>query len=148
MLNWATGPLIVGWIFVLVWVPLVVLTQRKTHPRALFVLFFAELWERFSFYGMRALLVLYMTKVLFDQMEQGQADDRAYGIYGAFNALLYGAPVLGGMLADKLLGFRRSVLIGAGFMALGQFTLAGTIGQEWPFFVGLALIVVGNGFFK
>lgn len=148
MLNWATGPLIIGWIFVLVWVPVVVLTQRKTHPRALFVLFFAELWERFSFYGMRALLTLYMTKVLFEQMSQGTADAKAYGIYGAFNALLYGAPVIGGMLADKLLGFQRSVLIGATFMALGQFTLAGTIGQELPFYVGLALIVVGNGYFK
>ena len=148
MLNWATGPLIIGWIFVLVWVPVVVLTQRKTHPRALFVLFFAELWERFSFYGMRALLTLYMTKVLFEQMSQGTADAKAYGIYGAFNALLYGAPVIGGMLADKLLGFQRSVLIGATFMALGQFTLAGTIGQELPFYFGLALIVVGTGYFK
>ena len=148
MLNWATGPLIVGWIFVLVWVPIVVLSQRKTHPKALFTLFFAELWERFSFYGMRALLTLYMTKVLFEQMAQGEADAKAYGIYGAFNALLYGAPVIGGILADKLLGFRRAVLIGATFMALGQFTLSGTVGQQLPFYVGLALIVVGNGFFK
>ena len=76
------------------------------HPTGLFTLFFAELWERFSFYGMRALLVLYMTKVLFDKMAQGDADATAYGIYGAFNALLYGAPVIGGMLADKMLGFR------------------------------------------
>jgi len=147
-MDWATGPLIVGWIFVLIWVPLVVVTQRKTHPRALFTLFFAELWERFSFYGMRALLVLYMTKVLFEKMEQGEADALSYGIYGAFNALLYGTPVIGGMLADRLLGFRRAVIIGGFFMALGQFTLAGTIGNETAFFVGLALLVVGNGMFK
>lgn len=148
MLNWATGPLIIGWIFVLIWVPIVVMTQKKTHPKALFTLFFAELWERFSFYGMRALLTLYMTQRLFDQMEQGEADARALGIYGAFNALLYGAPVVGGLLADRLLGFRRSVIIGGLFMAIGQFVLSGTIGQEWPFFIGLALIIIGNGYFK
>jgi POT family proton-dependent oligopeptide transporter len=147
-LDWATGPLIVGWLFVLVWVPLVVLSNRKAHPKALFILFFAELWERFSFYGMRALLTLYMTKVLFEQMEQGEADAKAYGIYGAFNALLYGAPVIGGVLADRMLGFRRAVIMGGIFMALGQFTLAGTIGMEIPFYAGLGLIVVGNGFFK
>ncbi len=148
MLNWATGPLIFGWIFVLIWVPIVVLTQRKTHPKALFTLFFAELWERFSFYGMRALLTLYMTKVLFEQMETGKADALAYGIYGAFNALLYGAPVIGGLLADRMLGFRYAVILGGLFMAIGQFTLSGTIGQELPFYIGLGLIIVGNGFFK
>ena len=147
-ITWVTGPLIFGTAFVLIWIPIVILTQRKTHPSALFTLFFAEMWERFSFYGMRALLTLYMTKVLFEQMEQGEADATAYGIYGAFNALLYGAPVLGGMVADKLLGFRTTIILGGVFMALGQFTLAATIGQSLPFYLGLALIVVGNGFFK
>ncbi len=140
--------LIVGWIFVLVWVPLVVLSQRKMHPKALFVLFFTEMWERFSFYGMRAFLILYMTDELFKLMERGEADSRAYGIYGAYNALLYAAPILGGMLADKLVGFRKAILMGGIFMALGQFTLGATIGDQKLFFIGLSLLAVGNGFFK
>ena len=69
-MDFSLGLLIFGWVFVLIWVPLVVYSQRKMHPQALFTLFFAELWERFSFYGMRAILILYMTKVLFDQMAQ------------------------------------------------------------------------------
>jgi POT family proton-dependent oligopeptide transporter len=143
--------MLVGWAFVLVWVPLVVLSQRKTHPKALFTLFFAELWERFSFYGMRSFLVLYMTGVLFKQMVQGEADARAYGIYGAFNALLYAAPVIGGMIADRILGFRRTILLGGICMAAAQFILAGnafTGSSETIFFVGLGLLAVGNGFFK
>jgi POT family proton-dependent oligopeptide transporter len=150
-MDFATGLLIFGWLFVLVWVPLVVLSQRKVHPKALFTLFFTELWERFSFYGMRAFLVLYMTGVLFKQMAQGEADARAYGIYGAFNALLYAAPVIGGMIADRILGFRRTILMGGIFMALAQFILAanaGFIGSETFFFMGLGLLAVGNGFFK
>src|SRR5687768_1461206 len=109
--------LIGGWVFVLLWVPLVVLSQRKAHPRALFTLFFAELWERFSFYGMRAFLILYMTNELFNKIAQGEADARAYGIYGAFNALLYAAPILGGMIADKVFGFRRAIITGGLMMA-------------------------------
>ncbi len=143
--------LIVGWAFVLVWVPLVVLSQRKTHPKALFTLFFAELWERFSFYGMRSFLVLYMTKVLFEKIAEGEADARAYGIYGAFNALLYAAPVIGGMIADKILGFRRTIIIGGISMAAAQFILAFNAWQfnsETMFFTGLGLLAVGNGFFK
>lgn len=143
--------MIVGWLFVLVWVPVVVLSQRKTHPKALFTLFFAEMWERFSFYGMRSFLVLYMTGVLFKQMVQGEADARAYGIYGAFNALLYAAPVVGGMIADKILGFRKTILLGGICMALAQFILSAnafTLSNETLFFTGLGLLAVGNGFFK
>ncbi len=143
--------MLVGWAFVLVWVPLVVLSQRKTHPKALFTLFFAEMWERFSFYGMRSFLVLYMSGVLFVKMVEGTADVRALGIYGAFNALLYAAPVVGGMIADKILGFRRTILLGGICMAMAQFILsinAFTIGNETIFFTGLGLLAVGNGFFK
>lgn len=143
--------LIVGWVFVLIWVPLVVLSQRKIHPKALFTLFFAEMWERFSFYGMRAFLILYMTAELFDHLSQGESDSRSYGIYGAFNALLYAAPIVGGMLADKLIGFRRAVITGGIFMALGQFMLATNAAmgsQQVMFFSGLGLLAVGNGFFK
>lgn len=150
-MNAAISLLIFGWVFVLIWVPLVVLSQRKVHPKALFTLFFAEMWERFSFYGMRAFLVLYMTGVLFKQMAQGDADARAYGIYGAFNALLYAAPVIGGMVADKLLGFRRTILLGGICMAIAQFMLAANaayMSNEIMFFVALGLLAVGNGFFK
>ena len=151
-MNLATGLLIFGWIFVLIWVPLIVLSKRKIHPKALFVLFFAELWERFSFYGMRALLILYMTKVLFDQMDQGVADEKAYGIYGAYGALVYGMPVLGGLVADKVFGFKKSILLGGFLMMLGHFVLAleGMLfeGNMMIFFLSLALIIVGNGYFK
>ncbi len=150
-MDLALGLLIFGWIFVLVWVPIVIMSQRKMHPKALFTLFFTEMWERFSFYGMRALLILYMTKVLFDQMAQGEADARAYGIYGAYNALLYAAPLLGGLLADRIMGFRHAIILGGVLMALGQFALALSAGislGETSFFIGLGLLTVGNGFFK
>jgi len=148
-MDFASGLLLFGWLFVLIWIPYVVFSQRKIHPRALFTLFFAELWERFSFYGMRALLVLYMTKVLFTDMlglSQTDADTRAYGIYGAYGALVYGMPVIGGMLADKLLGFRKAIVLGGVLMAMGHFILA--IENYYLFFIALAFIIVGNGFFK
>lgn len=143
--------LILGWVFVLIWVPLVVLSQRKMHPKALFTLFFAEMWERFSFYGMRAFLILYMTAEIFSHLNQTEADTRSYGVYGAFNALLYAAPIIGGMLADRVMGFRRAIVFGAILMALGQFTLAANANmgsQTLMFFTGLAMLAVGNGFFK
>ena len=108
------------------------------HPPALFVLFFSELWERFSFYGMRALLVLYMTKRLL------YADADAYGVYAAYGALVYALPVLGGMLADRLLGYRRAIILGGSLMAIGHFVMA----FEPAFYEALALIALGNGFFK
>ena len=110
------------------------------HPRGLFYLFFAELWERFSFYGMRALLVLYMTKhLLFD-------DDMSFGIFAAYMSLVYVTPMIGGILADKLLGFRKAILLGGVLMALGHFFL--TIEHPIFFYGSLSLIIVGNGFFK
>ncbi|MEX0967795.1 MAG: peptide MFS transporter [Bacteroidia bacterium] len=141
------GLLIFGWIFVIIWVPVVILSQRKIHPKALFVLFFAELWERFSFYGMRSLLMLYMVMELFSEMDKGEADTKAYGIYGSYMALVYATPVLGGIIADKILGFRRSIILGGVFMALGHFVL-GFEGQHLLFYLALGLIIVGNGFFK
>jgi POT family proton-dependent oligopeptide transporter len=143
--------LIGGWVFVFIWVPIVVLSQRKAHPRALFTLFFAELWERFSFYGMRAFLILYMTSELFNKIEQGEADARAYGAYGAFNALLYAAPIVGGLIADRFFGFRRAIVTGGIMMAAAQFILAYNAWQgntEWLFFIALGLLAIGNGFFK
>ncbi len=143
--------LLIGWAFVLIWVPLTVLSQRKVHPKALFTLFFAEMWERFSFYGMRAFLVLYISKEIFASMGEGAAEGRSVGIYGAFNALLYAAPIIGGMLADRLLGFRRAVILGAVLMAAGQFTMAAnaaTVDNTQILFIGLSILAIGNGFFK
>ncbi len=138
-----------AWVVVGVWVAFIINTQKKYHPRALFTLFFAEMWERFSFYGMRALLILYMTKVLFQEMGQSDADARAYGIYGAWGALVYGTPVIGGIIADKILGFRKAILWGGILMALGQFMLIITdVADINFFFIALSLIVIGNGFFK
>jgi POT family proton-dependent oligopeptide transporter len=117
------------------------LNPLKTgHPRGLYVLFFTELWERFSFYGMRALLVLYLTKALL------LSDDQAYGIYGAYNALVYTTPVIGGLLADRWLGYRRAIILGASLMALGHFCLA--IPQALSFYGGLGLLIAGSGLFK
>jgi POT family proton-dependent oligopeptide transporter len=118
--------------------------QLFGHPKGLFYLFFAELWERFSFYGMRALLILYMTEEIYEALEN--RDIIASTIYAAYGALIYATPVLGGMLADKLLGLRRSILTGGILMALGHFVLA--FDQEILFFIALGLLIVGNGLMK
>lgn len=111
------------------------------HPTGLFVLFFAEMWERFSYYGMRALLVFYMIKGFL-----GFGDDEAYAVYGAYTALVYATPFIGGMLADRLLGARRAVVLGGLLMALGHLMM--TVEHRVAFFGALALLIAGNGFFK
>jgi proton-dependent oligopeptide transporter, POT family len=111
------------------------------HPGGLFTLFFAEMWERFSYYGMRSLLVFYMIKGFL-----GFNDTSAYAIYGAYTALVYATPFIGGMLADRLLGARRGVVIGAVLMSAGHLLM--TVELEWAFLGGLAFLICGNGFFK
>jgi len=118
------------------------------HPKGLFVLFLAEMWERFSYYGMRALLIFYLIQHwLFEE-------SKAYVIYGAYTALVYIAPVVGGYLADRYLGQRKAVLFGAILLTLGHFFMAfeGSGGQSDPminvFWLALALIIVGSGFLK
>ena len=111
------------------------------HPTGLFNLFFAEMWERFSYYGMRALLVFYMTKGFL-----GYGDSRANSVYGAYTALVYMTPFIGGMLADRLLGQRLSVIIGGVLMAIGHLLMG--INNSAAFYVALSLLIVGNGFFK
>lgn len=118
------------------------------HPKGLFVLFFAEMWERFSYYGMRALLIFYLTKHwLFSDGEAGV-------IYGAYTALVYITPVLGGYLADKWLGQRKAVLYGAILLTFGHFLMGfeGNGGQDAAslniFWLALAFIIVGSGFLK
>ncbi|MET0794673.1 MAG: peptide MFS transporter [Polyangiaceae bacterium] len=110
------------------------------HPRVLAYLFFAEAWERFSYYGMKALLVLYLTKSL------SFGDKTAYAIYGSYTALVYTTPVLGGLLADRLLGFRKAVVLGGVLMALGHFAMA--VQNLQVFYFALGLLICGNGFFK
>jgi len=118
------------------------------QPKGLFMLFFAEMWERFSYYGMRALLVFYLTQHwLF-------SDGKSNLIYGAYTSLVYITPVLGGYLADRYLGQRKAVLFGGILIALGHFTMVveGDGGQADPtiniFWMALALIIVGTGFLK
>ncbi len=111
------------------------------HPVGLYTLFFAEMWERFSFYGMRALLTLYMIKGFL-----GFGDSRAYEVYGAYTAMVYMTPFIGGLLADRILGRRLAVVIGGVLMAAGHLLM--TVESEWPFFFALALLICGNGMFK
>jgi POT family proton-dependent oligopeptide transporter len=115
------------------------------HPRGLATLFFTEMWERFSYYGMRAFLILYMTAPV-AAGGLGFADARAASIYGTYTGSVWGAAILGGLAADRFLGQYRSVLIGGIIIAAGHFTLAF---KALPFFyTGLALIVIGTGLLK
>ncbi|WIO73250.1 peptide MFS transporter [Porticoccaceae bacterium LTM1] len=111
------------------------------QPTGLYTLFFAEMWERFSYYGMRALLVYYMIKGFLSM-----SDGDAYKIYGAYTAMVYMTPFIGGMIADRLLGARRGVVFGGLLMASGHLLM--TIEHHHTFFVALSLIILGNGFFK
>ena len=115
------------------------------HPSALFVLFFTEMWERFSYYGMRALLVMFFTAALIDG-GWGWPREYAYAIFGTYTSLVYISTLLGGYMADKVIGYRYAVLIGALLMTLGH----GSMAIETPFFIylGLTLLVFGSGFFK
>lgn len=110
------------------------------HPRGLYWLFAAEMWERFCYYGMRALLLLYLVKSL------AMGDNMGFAVYGAYTALVYVMPVIGGRLADQILGSRIAVLLGGLLMALGEFMIVG--GTELLLFWGMSVIIVGNGLFK
>ncbi len=135
------------------------IVQEKTimgHPVGLYICFFTEMWERFSFYGMKALLLLYFTKYhLFN-------DDNGYNLIGAYGGLVYAMPVLGGLLADRYLGMRKAVMFGGILLVLGHFGMAfeGTEAQRINgeivrdetalqiFYLSLSLIIVGVGFLK
>ncbi|MFN8177905.1 MAG: peptide MFS transporter [bacterium] len=134
------------------------------HPRGLFVLFFTEMWERFSYYGMRSLLVLYMVDHLFVHPDVGQrvlgftalrgALESVFGpldiqplasqVYGLYTGFVYFTPFFGGLLADRVLGQRKTVIIGAILMAIGHFLMA----SEHLFFLALLFLIAGNGCFK
>ncbi|SET32927.1 peptide MFS transporter [Hymenobacter actinosclerus] len=129
-------------------------STSSSHPKGLYVLFATEMWERFSYYGMRALLILYMTQALVFDKEYSSL------IYGNYTSLVYLTPLLGGYVADRYWGNRRSILIGGLMMALGQFALFFSAsmyvsGQATApqmqlilFLLGLGLLIFGNGFFK
>jgi proton-dependent oligopeptide transporter, POT family len=115
------------------------------HPNGLFLLFFTEMWERFSYYGMRAILVLFATKQLL--MDKSFATDQ---IFGSFTGLVYLTPIIGGFIADNYWGNRRSIVTGGLLMAAGNFMLfmSGASSNHLFLYIGLGLLVIGNGFFK
>jgi len=119
--------------------------SKSGHPKGLYMLFMVEMWERFNYYGMRALLTLFMISAVI-----GFTKEKASNIYGMFTALVYLTPVFGGYLADRFIGKRHSITIGALLMAAGQFTLASyeVIPPVCALWAGLLLIIIGNGFFK
>jgi len=118
--------------------------QIMGHPAPLWMLFMTEFWERFAFYGIRWALVLYIVAQFFGGDPSGQ--QTASALYGSYLALVYAAALFGGYVADRVLGYQRSILVGAVFMAIGLFAIA--IPDDTIFKVGLATIIVGNGLFK
>lgn len=125
------------------------MTNQTGHPKGLYLIFFTEMWERFSYYGMRALFMLYMVQaLLFDKTFASQ-------VYGSYTGLVYLTPLIGGYLSDRYLGNRRSVITGAFVMALGQLLMFASAANyehifmaKYLMFSGLALLIIGNGFFK
>ena len=127
-------------------------SNQNGHPKGLYLLFFTEMWERFSYYGMRAIFILFMTKALF--IDKALASN----IYGSYTGLVYLTPLLGGYIADKFWGNRRSILVGGIMMACGQFLMfmsgssviegmqsVSAMSYMWA---GLTMLIIGNGFFK
>ena len=114
------------------------------HPGPLWMLFMSEFWERFAFYGIRWALVLYIVAQFHGGDQSGQAD--ANLTYGAYLALVYAGAIFGGYVADKIIGYQRSILVGAVFMAAGLFM--SMLPEPVLFKAGLATIIVGNGLFK
>lgn len=114
------------------------LVHSDRHPTGLYVLFLTEMWERFSYYGMRTVLIYYMIKQLM------YAQERASHIYGLYTAFVYLTPLIGGFVADRYFGQRKTVIFGGIVMAIGQFCLI----SESLFYTGLILLIIGNGAFK
>ncbi len=125
-------------------------TNQKTvlgHPSGLFVLFFTEMWERFSYYGMRALLVLFLVASILDEGWGWERAD-ALMLYAWYTGLVYITPIFGGLIADKIMGYRNAVVLGALLMTLGHASMALEVMAEPFFFMGLGLLIIGNGLFK
>ena len=125
-------------------------TNQKTvlgHPSGLFVLFFTEMWERFSYYGMRALLVLFLVSSLLDEGWGWERSD-ALVLYAWYTGLVYLTPIIGGYLADKIFGYRKAVVLGAFIMTLGHASMALEGFTNIFFYLGLLFLILGNGLFK
>jgi len=126
----------------------------KTHPKGLYLLFFVEMWERFSYYGMRALLVLFVIQYLFKGVGEEISTPYAGNIYGTYTGLVYLTPLIGGYIADRYLGQRKCISAGAILMVIGLFTLSASGFQifssfKWILFIsGLVLMIIANGFVK
>ena len=118
------------------------------HPSGLFVLFFTEMWERFSYYGMRALLVLFLVSSILDEGGWGWERADALFLYAWYTGLVYITPIFGGLIADKLTGYRKAVVIGALLMTLGHASMALEVTSGSFFYIGLGLLIIGNGLFK
>jgi len=116
------------------------------HPKQLWMLFGAEFWERFCYYGMRALLAVYVATTFFSHLPDGEARAQASLTYGGYTSLVYATGIFGGFVADRYLGYQRSILVGGFLMAVGMFMLLST--ELHMFLIGLAVIVAGNGLFK
>lgn len=113
---------------------------KNEQPKNFYFLFFVELWERFGFYAMTCILTLYLTKIFLF------SDQKSYTLFGIFSSLLWFTPMLGGPLADRLLGLQRSIVVGAVFLIAGYFLLG--IKVHWVFYFGLGCLLIGNGLFK
>lgn len=122
------------------------LPQGKKHPKGLYLLFFTELWERYSYFGMRAILVLYLTAELISG-GLGISPQTAMLIYGIFTGCVYFTPIVGGYVADRFIGTRAAITIGGTTIALGNFVLF-LLHSQTGLYLGLALLIIGNGFFK
>ena len=122
--------------------------QKTSQPTALYMLALTASWERFSYYGMRAFLILYMANATTNKLGgMGWSTENSGMIYGIFTGLCYLFPLFGGWIADRFIAERRSVLIGGLFIMIGHFTCAIDNGVV-PFVIGLTLLIIGNGFFK
>jgi proton-dependent oligopeptide transporter, POT family len=128
------------------------ISGKSRQTPAFYLISFTSMWERFSYYGMRAILILYMANDIMDP-EKGHLGSMQFTegmagiIYGFFNGACYLLPLAGGFLSDRFLGERRSIFIGGVLIMAGHFTLASS-GADIPFFTGLTLLAIGNGFFK
>jgi POT family proton-dependent oligopeptide transporter len=116
------------------------------HPKGLWMLFSTEFWERFCYYGMRAILAVYVAEAFFNTLPEGEAKKAASLTYGGYTSLVYATGILGGFVADRYLGYQRSIFVGGILMAIGMFML---LVEDLNFFlIGLSVIVAGNGLFK
>jgi proton-dependent oligopeptide transporter, POT family len=120
--------------------------DRFGHPQALWQLVHSEFWERFAYYGMRALLAVHVAATFFSLLPEGDARAQASLTYGAYTALIYATGIFGGFIADRFIGYRKAIVIGGLLMAAGLFMLL--VKELHWFLVGLSFIVVGNGLFK